>query len=243
VTALDIELQVQRGQLTLNLAATVGERPLAIVGPNGAGKTTTLLALAGIVRPRAGHIRVGAEVLFDAGAGVDLPPESRGLAYVPPDSALFPPLTARQNVEFALRCLPAAASGPARRAEARTWLDRVGALATEDRRPAALSGGERQRVALARALATAPRALLFDEPFAALDASTRGDLRRYLAERLAQLGLPALVVTHDADDARRLGQRLAVLERGRLTQTGSWAELAAQPATPFVRAFVASARK
>jgi molybdate transport system ATP-binding protein len=237
VTALDIELQVQRGQLTLNLAATVGERPLAIVGPNGAGKTTTLLALAGIVRPRAGHIRVGAEVLFDAGAGVDLPPESRGLAYVPQDYALFPHLTARQNVEFALRCLPAAASGPARRAEARTWLDRVGALATEDRRPAALSGGERQRVALARALATAPRALLFDEPFAALDASARGDLRRYLAERLAQLGLPALVVTHDAADVEALGADVLALEHGAVVQRGTLAQLRAAPATAYVARF------
>ena len=237
MTALDIELQVQRGQLTLDLAATVSDRPLAIVGPNGAGKTTTLLALAGIVRPRAGHIRVGAEVLFDAGAGVDLPPESRGLAYVPQDYALFPHLTARQNVEFALSCLPGAASGPARRAEARTWLDRVGALATEDRRPAALSGGERQRVALARALATAPRALLFDEPFAALDASARGDLRRYLAERLAQLGLPALVVTHDAADVEALGADVLALEHGAVVQTGTLAQLRAAPATAYVARF------
>jgi molybdate transport system ATP-binding protein len=237
MTALDIDVQVRRGSLALALAATVGERPLAIVGPNGAGKTTTLLALAGIVRPRAGHIRVGADLLFDAAAGVDLPPESRGLAYVPQDYALFPHLTARQNVEFALRCLPAAASGPARRAEARAWLDRVGALATEDRRPAALSGGERQRVALARALATAPRALLFDEPFAALDAGARDDLRRYLAERLAQLGLPALVVTHDAADVEALGADVLALENGAVVQRGTLADLRAAPATAYVARF------
>jgi molybdate transport system ATP-binding protein len=237
VTALDIDVQVQRGSLALALAATVGKRPLAIVGPNGAGKTTTLLALAGIVRPRAGHIRVGDDLLFDASAGVDLPPESRGLAYVPQDYALFPHLTARLNVEFALRCLPAGASRPARRAEARAWLDRVGALATEDRRPAALSGGERQRVALARALATAPRALLFDEPFAALDASARDDLRRYLAERLAQLGLPALVVTHDAADVEALGADVLALENGAVVQQGTLAELRAAPATAYVARF------
>ena len=237
MTALDIDVQVRRGSLSLALAATVGERPLAIVGPNGAGKTTTLLALAGIVRPRAGHIRVGADLLFDADAGVDLPPESRGLAYVPQDYALFPHLTARQNVEFALRCLPAAANGPTRRAEARTWLDRVGALATEDRRPAALSGGERQRVALARALATAPRALLFDEPFAALDAGARDDLRRYLAGRLAQLGLPALVVTHDAADVEALGADVLALENGAVVQRGTLAQLRAAPATAYVARF------
>jgi molybdate transport system ATP-binding protein len=237
VTALDIDLQVQRGSLALVLAATVGERPLAIVGPNGAGKTTTLLALAGIIRPRSGHIRVGADLLFDGGAGVDLPPESRGLAYVPQDYALFPHLTARQNVEFALSCQPAAASGPARRAEARTWLERVGALATEDRRPSALSGGERQRVALARALATAPRALLFDEPFAALDAGARGDLRRYLAERLARLGLPALVVTHDAADVEALGADVLALENGAVVQRGTLAQLRAAPATAYVARF------
>jgi molybdate transport system ATP-binding protein len=237
MTTLAIDLEVQRGSLALALAAAVGERPLAIIGPNGAGKTTTLLALSGIVRPRSGHIRIGPRVLFDARAGVDLPPESRGLAYVPQDYALFPHLTARQNVEFALRCLPHSPTGPARRDEARTWLDRVGALATEDRRPAALSGGERQRVALARALATAPQALLFDEPFAALDASARGELRRYLAERLSQLGLPALVVTHDAADVEALGADVLALEHGAVVQTGTLAQLRAAPATAYVARF------
>jgi molybdate transport system ATP-binding protein len=237
VTALDIDIDVQRGTLSLAVAATVGDRPLAIIGPNGAGKTTTLLALAGIVRPRAGHVRVGERALFDAGAGVDLPPESRGLAYVPQDYALFPHLTARQNVEFALRCVPSGPAGQARQAEARAWLDRVGARATEDRRPGALSGGERQRVALARALATSPRALLFDEPFAALDASARGELRRYLAERLAQLALPALVVTHEAADVEVLGADVLALENGTVVQRGTLAQLRAAPATDYVARF------
>ena len=230
-------MQVQRGSLALALAAAVGERPLAIVGPNGAGKTTTLLALAGIVRPRAGRITVGPRVLFDADAGVDLPPESRALAYVPQDYALFPHLTARQNVEFALRCVPHPPPAPERRDQARAWLERVGVQGAADRRPAALSGGERQRVALARALATAPQALLFDEPFAALDAGARDELRRYLGERLRELGLPALVVTHDAADVEALGADVLALENGAVVQKGTLAQLRAAPATAYVARF------
>ena len=139
--------------------------------------------------------------------GCDLPTEERGIAYVPQDYALFPHLTAAENVAFALACARPAPPAAQRREQARAWLDRLGALACADRRPATLSGGERQRVALARALARSPRALLFDEPFAALDAGVRGDVRRFLRARLAELGLPALLVTHDRADVVRAGRR------------------------------------
>ncbi len=107
-----------------------------------------------------------------------------------------------------------------------------------DRRTDALSGGERQRVALARALSAGPRALLLDEPLAALDVHSRREVRRFLREYLKRLALPTLLVTHDAADARELGLRIAVLESGKLTQTGTWDELAASPASRFVEEFV-----
>jgi molybdate transport system ATP-binding protein len=227
----------RRADFQLDLALELEGSPLVIVGPNGAGKTTALLALLGIVRPDGGRIVLGGEPLFDAERDIDLPTEDRGIAYVPQDYALFPHLTAAENVEFALACRPTRPPAAQRRREARAWLDRLGVLATADRRPPALSGGERQRVALARALAREPRLLLFDEPFAALDASVRDEVRRYLRERLAELGLPAIVVSHDRADVAALGAPVLVLERGQVVQRGSLAELEAAPATDYVARF------
>jgi molybdate transport system ATP-binding protein len=231
---LQAKLSVRLGTFALELALET-DACLAIAGPNGAGKTTALLALLGIVRPEGGQVRLAGQALFDAAAGVDLPTEERGIAYVPQDYALFPHLTASGNVEFALGCV--GRPRPQRREEARALLDRLGVLACADRLPAALSGGERQRVALARALARQPRALLFDEPFAALDAGARGAVRLYLRERLAELGLPAVVVTHDRADVEALGVPVLVLEGGRVVQRGSLAELEARPATEYVARF------
>ena len=155
------------------------------------------------------------------------------------DYRLFPHLDVRGNVAFGAR-----ARGVGResaRAAADAWLERLdlGGLAT--RRPAELSGGQAQRVALARALATEPAALLLDEPLAALDVHSRHEVRRFLASSLKNLGLPTVVVSHDADDARCLGHRVAVLEAGRLVQVGPWEDLARRPASRFVEEFVASA--
>ncbi|MGZ6144172.1 MAG: ABC transporter ATP-binding protein, partial [Myxococcales bacterium] len=178
-----------------------------------------------IVRPREGRIALDGRTLFEAGVE-DLPPEQRGLGYVPQDYALFPHLDVRGNVGFGLP----RAQRPQRTGEVLEQLQ-IGHLA--ERAVATLSGGERQRVALARALAPRPRALLLDEPFAALDAQARRKLRASLSTWLAELRLPALVVSHDPADAP-LGQRIVVLERGRIVQEGSLAELRAAPATPFV---------
>jgi molybdate transport system ATP-binding protein len=239
MSRLEAIVRKRLGAFELDLSLHV-EGTIAIAGPNGAGKTTTLLALLGIIRPDAGHVRLGGQALFDA--GVDLPTEERGIAYVPQDYALFPHLTARGNVEFALGCvrrLPAAE----RREAARALLDRLGVLGCADRFPVALSGGQRQRVALARALAREPRALLFDEPFAALDASARGEVRLFLRARLAELGLPAVVVTHDRADVEALGIPVLVLEGGKVAQRGTLAELEAHPATEYVARFCGRIRE
>jgi molybdate transport system ATP-binding protein len=224
VTALDARVRARAGALELDLDLHVDERGLALVGPNGAGKTTTLLALLG-VRRSEGPIHVGGHALHD------LPPEERGLAYLPQHYALFPHLTAAGNVAFALR-------GRDRTARARAVLERLDAGHLADRLPAALSGGERQRVALARALAVSPRALLLDEPFAALDVEARDEVRAFLAAELRALARPFIVVTHDRADLEALGAPLCVLEGGRAVQRGALAELEAAPANRFVARLV-----
>jgi molybdate transport system ATP-binding protein len=237
VSRLEVRVRKRLDGFELDLAFDA-DGVLAIAGPNGAGKSTALLALLGIVRPDAGHVRLGGQALFDAGAKIDVPTEDRGIAYVPQDYALFPHLTACGNVEFALVAVRAAH----RRERARALLEHLGVLACADRLPAALSGGERQRVALARALGREPRALLFDEPFAALDAGARGEVRRFLRERLAELGLPAVLVTHDRADVEALGIPVVVMEKGRVVQRGTLAELEAHPASEYVARFCGSAR-
>src|SRR5690606_9090793 len=144
---------------------------------------------------------------------------------------------ARDNVAFALAC--AHGGRLARHRERATVvLQEIGIAALAERRPTTLSGGERQRLALARALAVEPHALLLDEPLAALDVDARRDVRDLLVHTLDALALPALWVTHDPADARRLGRAVIVLEAGKMTQTGTWDALVGAPATPFVRGFV-----
>jgi ABC-type sulfate/molybdate transport systems ATPase subunit len=202
---------------------SAGAQTLALVGPSGAGKTTVLRCVAGLRRPDDGRIALGNDAWFDAGARVDLPPERRSVGLVPQHYSLFPHMTVRDNVAF---------GGPAGDLMERLRIDH---LAGE--RPGRLSGGERQRVALARALARDPEVLLLDEPLAALDAQTRAVVRAELQDVLAAFGKPALLVTHDFDDAAALADRVAVMRDGRVLQEGTPAELLARPADAFVAAF------
>src|SRR5205085_11519459 len=169
--------------------------PLALAGPSGAGKTTVLRVIAGLSRPRAGRVECN-DVWLDTARGVDVPPERRGCGLVFQDQALFPHLSAWRNVAYA-----------SDRDRALELLERFGIAHRADARPHELSGGERQRVALARAMAARPRVLLLDEPFGALDPRTRAHAARELASFLAELDIPAVVVTHDFAEAaaRRLG--------------------------------------
>lgn len=206
---------------------------LALAGPSGAGKTTVLRLLAGTARPDEGLITHGADVWVDTEAGVYLPPERRRCGYVFQDYALFPHLSAWRNVAYGLRSTPARE----RRASAHALLDRFGLGQRADARPSTLSGGERQRVALARALAPRPSVLLLDEPLSALDARTRAAAGRELAATLHGLEVPVVLVTHDFGEAALLGDRIAVIDHGRVIQEGAPGELAATPATPFVADF------
>ncbi|MEO8178244.1 MAG: ABC transporter ATP-binding protein [Deltaproteobacteria bacterium] len=229
-------LMGRAGALRLELELPVAAGPLVVVGPNGAGKTSLLLLLLGALRPESGRISLGERVLFDSKAGIDVPLEGRQLGYVPQDYALFPHLSVRQNIRFALQSSGLGAG----ELEARTG-EALSDLLLEplaERRVTALSGGEKQRVALARALSVRPQALLLDEPLAAFDIAARRTTREFLASYLERLALPTIVVTHDAADAQALGQQIAVLEAGRIVQSGSWAELEAHPASSFVREFL-----
>ena len=198
------------------------------MGPSGAGKTTVLRAIAGAMRPSEGRIAVGDRVLFDRSGRIDLAPEDRGVGYVFQEYALFPHMTVRQNVAFAGRD------------RADELLERFGIAHLADARPRRLSGGERQRVGLARALASGPGVLLFDEPLSALDAHTRERVRAELFGLLHELRLPALLVTHDFEDAAALADRVGVISRGRVLQMGTPAGLLAEPADAFVASFVGS---
>ncbi len=227
VLGLDIAVPLRSFELGLALEVHEGET-VALVGPSGAGKTTVLRAIAGAARPRSGRIALGERTLFDAARRIDLPPEERGVGYVFQEYALFPHMSVRQNVAFAGR------------ARADELLERFGIAHLADARPRRLSGGERQRVGLARALASDPGVLLFDEPLSALDAHTRGRVRAELFDLLDELRLPALLVTHDFEDATSLADRVGVIVEGRIHQMGTPAELLAEPADAFVASFVGS---
>jgi ABC-type sulfate/molybdate transport systems ATPase subunit len=219
--ALAAELRVPLRAFDVDLRLDVGGT-VALVGPSGAGKSTVLRAIAGLVRPAGGRIALGDDVWFDAASRLSRPPEERPTGVVFQQYALFPHLTVRQNVAFGAR-------GPVDE-----LLERFRIAQLAGARPGSLSGGEQQRVALARAVAREPRVLLLDEPMAALDAHTRSAVRSELRELLRSLALPALVVTHDFEDAAALADDVGVVVEGRLRQLASPAELVARPADAFV---------
>jgi molybdate transport system ATP-binding protein len=193
-----------------------------LFGPSGAGKSTTLSVIAGLVAPTAGRVALGERVLFDSHARVDEPPERRRVALVFQSLALFPHLSVEENVAYGL---PGGLPRAERRRRALEWLERMRVAHVVGRRPATLSGGEAQRVALARALASEPQVLLLDEPFSAMDSRLRMGLGEELRSLVAELRLPTVLVTHDREDALRLGERAVGLEQGRVVNTGTPAQV------------------
>jgi molybdate transport system ATP-binding protein len=219
---LTADIHLPRRTFALRLALGIGPGTAAVLGPSGSGKSTVLRAIAGLERPARGRIALGDEIWFDAERRIALAPERRSVSMVMQDLALFPHLTAAQNVGFA---------SPRRAPE---LMARFGITHLADARPALLSGGERQRVALARAIARDPRVLLLDEPLSALDADTRGVVRAELAELLDDLRLTTVLVTHDFEDAAILAGTVIVVDHGRIVQSGTPDELVSRPATPLV---------
>lgn len=237
---LRADLRFNVGQLRVEVQLEADNENLVLIGPNGSGKSSLLLSLLGALPLERGYLRVAGELLVDTENNLNVPLEQRRLAYVPQDYALLPHLSVRKNILFALGSgsEPLPPVQQSKRAE--ELLAGLGISHLSERSVQTLSGGERQKVALARALSVKPWALLLDEPLAALAVDSRNEVRDFLVQYLKTLAIPAIIVTHDAADARALGQRILVLESGRITQAGTWSELAFEPQTEFVRQFVSS---
>jgi molybdate transport system ATP-binding protein len=232
--SLDFQLPSRDVQVALEVAD--GEH-LAILGPNGAGKSTVLQVLAGLLRPASGHAQLGDRTLFStAGAGQWLPAHARGISMLAQQPLLFPHLSAAQNIAFGPR-----SSGASRREAARIadeWLHRLGLWELRDRKPSQLSGGQAQRMALARALAPQPQLLLLDEPMAALDVHVVPELRLTMRELLR--GKTTVMVTHSAQDALVLADRVVVVEAGRIAEQGPAWQVLSRPASSFGRRMMAA---
>lgn len=214
---LHAEVRDRHRQFALQMAFATEAPVVALFGPSGAGKSLTLQAIAGLLRPRSGHVRVAGRTLFDSRAGIDLPPEARRVGCVFQHYALFPHLSIRQNVAFGLSSWR---QRPGRDAQARidALLDSFGLQALASSRPDTLSGGQKQRVALARALACEPQLLLLDEPFAALNPHLRAQLRAELRDCVRRWQVPALLITHDVDDVLALANQACCVDGGRVTR-------------------------
>jgi len=232
-----VEGVVELDAFRLELALTAEPRAvLAVLGPNGAGKSTLLRLVSGLLPLNAGTVRIGADVVDDPSRAVFVPPQERRVGVVFQDHRLFPHLRVLDNVAFGPRSR--GVPRPDARAAAAEWLERLGLAELAARRPRQLSGGQAQRVALARALASEPAALLLDEPLAALDVQTRAEVQGELREHLREFAGPTLLVTHDPIEALLLAGRILVLERGRVVQEGSPAEITSRPLTPYVARLV-----
>jgi len=209
---------------------------LTLLGPSGCGKSTTLFSIAGLDRPDGGQIRVGADVFFDAAAGVHRAPEQRNCGLVFQSYALWPHMTVRDNVLFPLKLRRFGAAQA--RDKARWALSLVEMEAYAERYPHELSGGQQQRVALARTLVYEPQVLLLDEPLSNLDAKLRLRARGWLRELQTRLRLTTLYVTHDQDEALALSDRIAVMSGGRIVQLGTPRQIYREPASAFIADFV-----
>ena len=216
----DVSIEIPSGSLT------------ALLGPSGSGKSTLLRAIAGLEDLDGGTVAIAGRDVTHA------PPQQRGIGFVFQHYAAFKHMTVRDNVAFGLTIRKRPKAEIAKRVD--ELLEVVGLAGFQHRYPAQLSGGQRQRMALARALAVDPQVLLLDEPFGALDAKVRDDLRRWLRRLHDEVHVTTVLVTHDQEEALDVADRIAVLNQGRIEQVGSPDELYERPANPFVMSFLGS---
>jgi molybdate transport system ATP-binding protein len=214
--ALELAVARRIGEFELDVGFTVESGMSVLFGPSGAGKSLTLALIAGLMRPDAGTIAINGEVVTDCARRSYVSTQKRRIGMVFQDGLLLPHRSALDNVALAVR---QASGRAARRAIARSWLERVGAEGFADRRPGSLSGGQRQRVALARGLAGEPALVLLDEPLSALDTAVRRELRKLIRGVIVSSGVPAVLVTHDAEEAEELGDVIIAYDDGRVTGT------------------------
>jgi molybdate transport system ATP-binding protein len=232
MSVLGLNFQIEsHGEIPLHVALDIHAGELvALLGPSGSGKTTLLRSLAGLYTDVRGEIYSEDECWFDSSKNFRLNPEQRSLGMVYQSYALFPHLTALENIILPLNHIPKCKA----KVQAMNWLERVNLSGLEHRKPHELSGGQRQRVALARALVADPKLLLLDEPFSAVDQTTRFKLRRELVLLRQEITAPIILVTHDLEEAMQLADRICILHHGQILQIDAPEYLMNHPRTPTV---------
>jgi molybdate transport system permease protein len=222
---LEVQIEKRLPEFTLDVSFSSGDRPLSILGPSGSGKTMMLRCIAGLERAQLGRVVLGERVLFDSSKNIRLPARERRVGMLFQHFTLFPNKTVAENIGFGIENR----SAEERLRRVAALLERTHITGLENRYPRQISGGEQQRAALARALAIEPEALLLDEPLSALDTHLRSQMETQLQETFAEFRRPTLLVTHNIEEAYRLGEQMLVLSRGKIAAFGAKEEIFRRP--------------
>jgi molybdate transport system ATP-binding protein len=228
--SLDVRIKHAVRGFELDVAWSMGDELAVLFGYSGSGKSMTLSTIAGLVRPNSARVECGGTVLDDTGAGVWLRPQSRNLGYVAQEPTLFPHMSVRRNLQYGLKGM----SDSAKDGRVADAADTMGIEQLLDHVPGELSGGQKQRVQLARAVVRRPDVLLLDEPFSALDAPIREEMRGVVRDLRQRYRIPVVLVTHDLYEAYTMADTMIIYEHGRVLQQGAPCDVFSQPAAPEV---------
>jgi molybdate transport system ATP-binding protein len=235
--SISVQIHKQLGSFTVDAQFSAPAGITALFGPSGSGKTVTLRCIAGLIQPEHGQIEVNGDVLFDDARRINIPARDRQVGYLFQQYALFPHLRVEANVAYGLH----RHKKDERARRVKELLEIVGMQNFAERYPKQLSGGQQQRVALARALAPSPELVLLDEPFTAVDALVRGQLRQELAVVQKRMGIPMLLVTHDLTEVKQLASYVVLYHDGQVVQQGPTAEVLASPSNEDAAALLTAA--